>query len=91
MIIILLLSLIIIIIINVFRAINCFVHSATAEANPWSYGTRGVFLFNGQKSSQYLRRSQEDDLLQLIIVTGSRDLSYILVHSLSNLVPAYQQ
>ena len=29
-----------------------------------------------------MHRSQEDDLLQLIIVTGSRDLSYILVHSL---------
>ena len=44
----------------------------------------GSFLFAGQKPSQYVRRSWEGDLLKLIYVTGSTDLSSILVHSLSN-------
>ena len=35
---------IIIIIIDVFSAINyCFLHSPRTRANPWSWGTRGIF------------------------------------------------
>ena len=34
----------IIIIINIFSAINyCFLHSPRTRANPWSWGTRGIF------------------------------------------------
>ena len=35
----------------------------------------GEFLFDGQKPSQYVYRSYGDDFLQLINVTGCRDLS----------------
>ena len=35
----------------------------------------GSFLFDEQKPPQYVRRSWEGDLLQLIYVTGSTDLS----------------
>ena len=35
---------IVIIIINIFSAINyCFLHSPRTGANPWSWGTRGIF------------------------------------------------
>ena len=68
----------------VFSAINCFLHSPWTGAIPWSWGARGFFLFDGQKPSQYVRHSREDNLLQLINVTCSRDLSWILVHSLAN-------
>ena len=36
---------------------------------PWE------FIFDGQKPSKSVRRSQEDDLLQLTNFTGSRDIS----------------
>ena len=35
---------VIIIIINIFSALNyCFLHSPRTGANPWSWGTRGIF------------------------------------------------
>ena len=42
---------IIIIIMNVFRAINCLLHSPRTGANPRSWGSRGSFLFDGQKET----------------------------------------
>ena len=42
-IIIIIIVIIIIIIINVFSAINCFLHSPGTGANPWCWGTMGIF------------------------------------------------
>ena len=46
---------------------------------------QGSSLFDGQEPSHYVRRSTEDDLLQFIDATASRDLTQVLVHSLSNM------
>ena len=50
-IIIMIIIIIVIIIMNVFSAINCLLHSPRTGANPRSWGSRGSFLFDGQKET----------------------------------------